>query len=86
MTAEGRARCRAGPLLFVLALVTVDGVGAAEPRAFYAEDIKAATERYIAGQGRDDGVFPLVDDKTGEDLALRFVTIHDPVRAIDKTT
>jgi hypothetical protein len=30
----------------------------------------------------EDGVFHLRDDKTGEQLALKFVRIHDPVRQI----
>ncbi len=29
-----------------------------------------------------DGLFHVLDDKTGEDLALKFVKVHDPVRQI----
>jgi hypothetical protein len=57
-----------------------------EPRKFYVEDIKAAMEAHIADQVDSDGVFHLKDDRTGEMLALRFVTIHDPVRQIDGST
>lgn len=56
------------------------------PRKFYVEDIKAAMEAHIADQVDADGVFHLEDDRTGEELALRFVTIHDPVRQIDGNT
>lgn len=59
---------------------------ASEPRKFYVEDIKAAMEAHIAGQVDADGIFHLEDDRTGEPLALRFVTIHDPVRQIDGNT
>lgn len=56
------------------------------PRTYYVEDIKAAMEAHIAGQIDADGIFHLEDDRTGEMLALRFVTIHDPVRQIDGST
>lgn len=85
MRAGDRARGSAGLLLCLLALTAAGALGA-EPRSFYVSDIKDATSRYIAEQVRGDGVFPLVDDATGEDLELRFVTIHDPVRVIDETT
>jgi hypothetical protein len=58
----------------------------AEPRKYYVEDIKAAMEAHIADQVDADGIFHLKDDRTGEQLALRFVTIHDPVRQIDGNT
>jgi hypothetical protein len=51
-------------------------------RKVYAEDIKAAMEQHIASRIDKQGVFRLVDDKTGEQLALKFVQIHDPVRQI----
>ncbi len=60
--------------------------GGAEPPLFYAEDIKAAMEVHISEQVDEEGVFHLEDDRTGEQLALRFVTIHDPVRQIDGDT
>ena len=53
---------------------------------FYVEDIKAAMMAHIAANQSDDGVLRLVDDQTGESLALRFVKIHDPVRQIDGST
>jgi hypothetical protein len=57
-----------------------------KPRKFYVEDIKAAMEAHIADQVDAEGVFHLEDDRTGEMLTLRFVTIHDPVRQIDGDT
>lgn len=53
-----------------------------EPRRYYAEDIKATMIWHIETSVDADGVFHMVDDKTGEELALKFVTIHDPVRQI----
>jgi hypothetical protein len=79
------ARRSAGPLCALL-LLLLAGTAAGEARTFYVSDIKAATSAYIDAQERGDGVFPLIDDATGEDLELRFVTIHDPVRVIDETT
>jgi hypothetical protein len=49
---------------------------------FYAEDIKATMSAYITGQLDADGVFRIHDEKTGEDLALKFLQVHDPVRRI----
>lgn len=85
MRAGGRARSHAGLLLCLVGFLAV-GAGGAEPRTFYVSEIKEATSRYIDAQVRQDGVFPLVDDKTGETLELRFLMIHDPVRVIDDTT
>jgi len=56
------------------------------PRKFYAEDIKAAMMAHIAARADANGVFHLRDEKTGEALALKFVTIHDPVRVIGRNT
>ena len=56
------------------------------PRKFYAEDIKAAMMAHIAARADANGVFHLRDEKTGDVLALKFVTIHDPVRVIDRNT
>jgi hypothetical protein len=53
-----------------------------EPRKYYVEDIKATMMRHIEDVIDQDGVFHIHDDKTGEELALRFVRIHDPVRQI----
>ncbi len=55
---------------------------ASPPEKFYVEDIKAAMAAFIAERVDADGVFRMKDDKTGEILKLRFVTIHDPVRQI----
>lgn len=55
-----------------------------QPRAvkFYVEDIKSTMETYVASQIDADGIFYLKDDRTGENLALKFVMVHDPVRQI----
>ncbi|MFM7121922.1 MAG: hypothetical protein ACKOZX_17035 [Gammaproteobacteria bacterium] len=58
----------------------------AAPDKFYVEDIKAAMALHIERTNDAQGVFHLIDDKTGEPLALRFVKIHDPVRQIDAST
>lgn len=63
-----------------------DAAGTGQPQQFYVEDIKSAMTDHIADQVDENGVFHLKDDRTGELLALRFVTIHDPVREIDGTT
>ncbi|MBF0247728.1 MAG: hypothetical protein HQL36_06605 [Alphaproteobacteria bacterium] len=49
---------------------------------YYADDIKSTMVKHIEATADGDGVFHMQDDKTGEMLALRFVTIHDPVRQI----
>jgi hypothetical protein len=50
---------------------------------FYSEDIKATMSAYITEQLDTDGVFRIHDEKTGEDLALKFLQVHDPVRRIE---
>ncbi len=78
-------RARTLAVLLVAALQAASAMGG-EPRKFYVEDIKQATQQYIAARLDRAGVFVLPDDVTGERLALRFVTIHDPVREIDGET
>lgn len=68
------------------ALVCVSASIPAEPRTYYVEDIKRATDSHIAASVDEEGTFHLRDDRTGEMLALRFVKIHDPVRRIDADT
>ena len=52
--------------------------------AFTAEQIKGAMSQYIMEKTKEGGgVFKMHDDKTGQDLALEFVKIHDPVRKIE---
>ena len=41
---------------------------------------------HIENQIDEDGIFHLYDDKTGENLFLIFVKIHDPVRVINSNT
>ena len=53
-----------------------------DQRKYYVEDIKSTMMKYIRASVDDEGVFHLRDDKTGEELALKFVRIHDPVRQI----
>jgi hypothetical protein len=50
---------------------------------FYVEDIKSTMQTYITRQLDADGVFHLLDDKTDEVLALKFIMVHDPVRQIE---
>jgi hypothetical protein len=49
---------------------------------FYVEDIKSTMQAYVASQVDTDSIFHLKDDKTGENLELKFVMVHDPVRQI----
>ncbi|NQV16893.1 hypothetical protein HQ531_15625 [bacterium] len=49
---------------------------------FSAADIKGAMNVYITGR-EEEGVFKIHDEKTGEDLNLKFIKIHDPVRKIE---
>ncbi|MDA9050672.1 hypothetical protein OAD22_06570 [Pseudomonadales bacterium] len=52
------------------------------PVKFYVNDIKATMHEHVATLLDADGLFHVLDDKTGEDLALKFVKVHDPVRQI----
>lgn len=72
------ALCAAGPL------AAQDGD--AEPKTYYASDIKAAMNKHIAARVDENGIFRIRDNKEGKVLELKFVTIHDPVRVIDDTT
>ena len=56
------------------------------PKKYYVHDIKKAMMDYIQENVDEDNIFHLVDDKTGENLKLKFVTIHDPVRVINSNT
>jgi hypothetical protein len=49
---------------------------------FYVDDIKATMQSHVDGQLDSNGLFHVLDDKNGEDLALKFVKVHDPVRQI----
>ena len=54
---------------------------------YSAAEIKAAMRAHIdAMVQKGGGVFRLKDDKTGENLELNFVKIHDPVRKIRGNT
>ncbi|WOJ92901.1 hypothetical protein R0135_14055 [Congregibacter variabilis] len=70
-----------GPLL--LAGLVLDVVPAKADDVFYADDIKAATRRYISQHQDQNGLFSIEDRVVGTTLTLRFVKIHDPVRVID---
>jgi len=50
----------------------------------YAEDIKAAMNDHLARVIGTDGLFQIHDDVKVEDLQLRFVQIHDPVREMSE--
>jgi len=68
------------PLPWWWALASEHPGETAEPKAW---EIKAAIHTHVAEKlNEGGGVYRLKDDKTGEDLALEFVTIHDPVRRI----
>ena len=49
---------------------------------YYVEDVKETMIRHIENTIDKDGIFTMLDAKTGEMLALKFVQIHDPVRQI----
>ncbi|HSB71350.1 MAG TPA: hypothetical protein VLT62_18650 [Candidatus Methylomirabilis sp.] len=50
-----------------------------------AWEVMSAVHEHIAKTGRENnGVYTLKDDKTGEDLALEFVEIHQPVRKLSE--
>lgn len=66
--------------------VSPDPAGAPTVEKYYVEDIKAAMARHISERVDEQGVFRIRDEKTGELLELKFVTIHDPVRQIDGNT
>ena len=56
------------------------------PKKYYVHDIKKAMMDFIDQNVDEQGVFHLKDEKTGEDLSLKFVKIHDPVRVINSNT
>lgn len=51
-------------------------------QAYSAADIKTAMTAHIVARAKD-GVFMINDEKTGKELKLKFVKIHDPVRKIE---
>ena len=80
-------RCRRG--LILACLVTLSSVLGAEPfeaqpTQFYAEDIKAAMAEHIQSLTVEDGYWHTVDDETLDDLVLKFIQVHDPVRQINQ--
>jgi len=54
--------------------------GQENTRVFYVEDIKAAMNKHLSSVISEDGEFHIPDDVKAEDLVLRFMQIHDPVR------
>ncbi|NQV42298.1 MAG: hypothetical protein HQ506_08095 [Candidatus Marinimicrobia bacterium] len=56
--------------------------GGEAAQTFTAAEIKGAMNAYIAMR-EDEGIFKIADEKTGEELQLKFVKIHDPVRKIE---
>ncbi|CAF0689825.1 hypothetical protein [Candidatus Methylacidithermus pantelleriae] len=68
------------PLLWWWVPVTEHPGEREEKRAW---EIKAAIHQYIAGQkGSPEGTFRIHDPKSGKDLELELVAIHDPVRKL----
>ncbi len=54
-----------------------------EVEEFKAWEVKAAIHAHIAEKVKGEGgVLKVRDDKTGEELTLEFVKIHDPVRKV----
>ena len=56
--------------------------GGEAAQTYSAAEIKGAMNAHISTR-EVDGVFKIMDDKTGEELSLKFVKIHDPVRKIE---
>jgi len=51
-------------------------------QTYTAAEIKGAMNAHITLR-EEEGIFKISDEKTGEELNLRFVKIHDPVRKIE---
>ncbi|MBT3426931.1 MAG: hypothetical protein HOL98_08995 [Gammaproteobacteria bacterium] len=68
----------ADPIADMSAASAADG----QQHLFYAEDIKLAVSEHITDQLDETGIFHITDGQTGEQLQLRFVQVHDPVRQI----
>ncbi len=60
----------------------LSNAAASEPRTYYMQDIKAAVTKHIENAVDAQGIFHMQDGKTGEQLRLKFVQVHDPVRQI----
>ena len=75
-------------LLWACLLFLSTALQAAPPKApatqFYADDIKAAMAAHIQELSQVDGYWRTVDDKTLDNLVLKFVQVHDPVRQINQ--
>ncbi len=56
--------------------------GGQAAQSYTAAEIKGAMNAYIAMR-EETGIFKIHDEKTGENLELKFVKIHDPVRKIE---
>lgn len=80
---------RARLLLWACLLSVTGPLHAAPPDGdvtqFYAEDIKAAMVEHIQSLTVIDGYWRTVDDKTLDELTLKFMQVHDPVRQISQT-
>ena len=61
-------------------LVPVFAFGEPDSRTFYVEYIKGAMTSHLAEVVSETGEFHIHDEVKAEDLVLRFVQIHDPVR------
>jgi hypothetical protein len=65
----------AGVVALVL-LVSPRGLRAAAPGTYSPEQVKATAERYVERRSAEGGgVFRMVDDRTGRDLALEYVHV-----------
>ena len=77
-----------GLILFMISVfmsnVNADSIAKnSPPKQYYVEDIKDAMRKHVAAVVDESGNFYINDDVTNEDLTLKFVQVHDPVRQID---
>ena len=74
-------------LLMISTFISTVAADSSEPTStptqYYVEDIKAAMNKHVADLVDDSDIFHIRDDVTNEDLTLKFIQVHDPVREID---
>ena len=71
-----------GRLLVLLIWFSAANAVDITPEIFYVEDIKEAMRDHLAVVIDEAGAFLIHDGVKAQDLTLRFVKIHDPVRQI----
>ncbi len=70
----------------VLAETSENTITEVEQKKYYVNDIKQAMMEHIKSNIDENGIFRIMDERTGEVVELIFVKIHDPVRVIDSNT